>query len=77
MTRPIPRTPRVYLTRPEIATRLGIKRQSLDGLKLPAPDATVGRLPGWLPGTIDRWDAGRPSRQGKASDRYALERIEP
>jgi len=69
MTRPIPRTPRVHLTRPQVAARLNIKRQSLDGLRLPPPDATdeTGRLPMWLPATIDRWDAGRPSRQGKAS----------
>jgi len=63
MTRPHP--PIRYLSRPEVATRIGVQRATIARYRLPPPDAYLGRLPGWLPATIDRWDAGRPSRQGK------------
>jgi len=67
MTRPP--QPIHYLTRPQIAALLGVARQTVDRYHLPPPDSTHGaaKEPGWLPATIDRWDAGRPSRQGKAS----------
>lgn len=29
---------------------------------LPAPDIRLGRIPGWLPQTIDTWDRGRPRK---------------
>jgi predicted DNA-binding transcriptional regulator AlpA len=53
-----------YLSRPEVAERIGVKPDTLNRYKLPLPDAQIGsRLLGWLPETIDRWNAARPSRQ--------------
>ena len=65
MTRPLPHTPRRYLTRPQFAARINVQRRTLDRYRLPPPDATdeTGRLRLWLPATIDRWDAGRPSKR--------------
>ena len=63
MTRPLPHTPRVYLSRPQVAARLGLARGTLNRYRLPPPDAMVGTLPGWLPATIDRWDSQRPSKR--------------
>jgi len=60
-------TPRRYLSRPEVAAHLNVARGTLNRYHLPPPDAFVGALPGWKVETIDRWDAARPSRQGKAS----------
>jgi predicted DNA-binding transcriptional regulator AlpA len=52
-----------YLSRPEVADRLGVKKDTLNRYKLPAPDAQIGtRQVGWLPATIDAWNASRPSR---------------
>ncbi len=31
-------------------------------LQAPEPDAAIGRTRGWLPDTIDRWNASRPGR---------------
>ena len=52
-----------YLSRPEVAERIGVQRDTLNRYRLPEPDAYVGRLPGWLPETVDRWNAERPSRR--------------
>ena len=41
---------------------LGITSGGLLNLKLPEPDATIGRTRGWLPETIDEWNAQRPGR---------------
>jgi predicted DNA-binding transcriptional regulator AlpA len=61
-----PRPPRRYLSRPEIATRLGVSRKTVDGYTLPPPDAITGVLPGWLPGTVDAWDRVRRKRGGES-----------
>lgn len=54
-------TPRRYLSRPEVAARIGVQPDTLNRYKLPVPDAQIGsRLVGWLPETIDEWDANRP-----------------
>ena len=58
MTRPRRR----YLSRPEVAARIGVQRASLRLDTMPAPDAMVGSRPGWLPGTVDAWDAVRRKR---------------
>ncbi|MFT4288184.1 helix-turn-helix transcriptional regulator [Nocardioides sp.] len=55
--------PKRYLSRPEVAERIGVKPDTLNRYKLPEPDAQIGaRLVGWLPETIDRWNRSRPSR---------------
>lgn len=56
--------PKRYLSRPEVAARIGVQPDTLNRYRLPAPDAQIGaRLVGWLPQTIDAWDAQRPSRR--------------
>ena len=51
-----------YLSRPEVAERLGVLRQTVGRYRLPPPDVYVGELPGWAPATIDAWNAARPGR---------------
>lgn len=46
----------------QVAERLGITSGGLLNLKLPEPDAMIGRTRGWLPETIDRWNAKRRGR---------------
>lgn len=54
-----------YLSRPEVAHRIGVKPDTLNRYKLPTPDAQIGaRQIGWLPETIDAWNAARPSKRG-------------
>ena len=52
----------VYLGRAEFAARIGVAVGTLSRYKLPEPDAMIGRVQGWLPETIDAWNAGRPGR---------------
>ena len=54
--------PTEYLSFTEIANRLGVKTGALATYKLPQPDALIGRTRGWLPETIDRWNASLPVR---------------
>ena len=63
-------TPTVrYLSRPEVAERIGVKKDTLNRYKLPLPDAQIGaRQVGWLPATIDAWNAARPSRTRTAEN---------
>ena len=51
-----------YLGVKQVADRLGITPGGLLNLKLPEPDVLIGRTRGWLPETIDRWNAARPGR---------------
>jgi hypothetical protein len=52
-----------YLGRVEVAEYLGLKSvRSLSRVKLPDPDALIGPHRGWLPETIDEWNANRPGR---------------
>ena len=46
----------------QVTERLGITSGGLLNLKLPEPDAMIGRTRGWLPETIDGWNAKRPGR---------------
>lgn len=48
-----------YLSRSELAERIGVAVGTLSRYKLPEPDAKIGTTRGWLPETIDAWNAGR------------------
>jgi predicted DNA-binding transcriptional regulator AlpA len=54
-----------YLSVTEIAERLGITKPALLSLSMPEPDALIGRTRGWLPETIDQWNAQRPGHGGR------------
>jgi hypothetical protein len=54
--------PTRYLSRKDVAERLNVKPATLSRYNLPEPDATIGDVRGWLPHTIDVWDAARPGR---------------
>lgn len=51
-----------YLSFTQLAERIGVKTGALGHYKLPQPDALIGRTRGWLPDTIDQWNANRPGR---------------
>ncbi|WP_029116865.1 helix-turn-helix transcriptional regulator [Mycobacterium sp. URHB0044] len=51
-----------YLSRSELAERIGVKPDTLGRYRLPEPDALIGTTRGWLPKTIDRWNDSRPGR---------------
>lgn len=55
-----------YLNVSEVAERIGVKPDTLKRYKLPEPDALIGRTRGWLPATIDAWNASRPGRGWRA-----------
>ena len=56
----------LYLSRSEVADRIGVKVGTLSRYRLPEPDVIVGSGDrptfGWLPETIDTWNANRPGR---------------
>jgi hypothetical protein len=51
-----------YLSRTEVAQRIGVTPGALSRYKLPPADAVIGTVRGWLPETIDTWQARRPGR---------------
>lgn len=51
-----------YLSRTQVANRIGVRAATLSRYKLPPPDATIGTARGWLPETIDHWQQQRPGR---------------
>ncbi|WP_072814259.1 hypothetical protein [Rhodococcus zopfii] len=52
-----------FLSRKQFAERIGLKDAgALGKYKLPEPDAWVGDVRGWLPETVDEWQANRPGR---------------
>lgn len=61
---------RRYLALSDVADHLGLSINTVRGYSekgmLPEPDALTGMGPravrGWLPETIDRWQANRPGR---------------
>jgi len=48
-----------YLSATEVATLLGVQRNSLGRYKLPEPDALIGGTRGWRKDTIETWNANR------------------
>lgn len=54
-----------FLSLKEVGERLGVKNPAAKGYNLPEPDALIGATRGWLPETIDRWNAARPGRGGR------------
>ncbi|MGX1773524.1 hypothetical protein ACWIGW_15535 [Nocardia brasiliensis] len=66
----------IFLSRGQVAERLGVQQGALSNYKLPEPDAIIGPLNadgtvprgttrGWLPETIDEWNARRPGHGGR------------
>ena len=52
-----------FLGRTDVAHYLGLRSlRSLSGVELPPHDAEIGPKKGWLPATIDVWQATRPGR---------------
>jgi predicted DNA-binding transcriptional regulator AlpA len=49
-----------YLSLKEVGERLHVKNAA--AYRLPEPDALIGTTRGWLPETIDQWNARRPGR---------------
>lgn len=49
-----------FLSRTELAERIGVKPDTLGRYKLPEPDAMIGSTRGWTAETIDAWHAARP-----------------
>lgn len=53
-----------YLSLQDVANHLGVSRNTVAKLRLPAPDVRVGSGPnaprGWAVATIDAWNARRP-----------------
>jgi hypothetical protein len=55
-----------YLSRAEVAERIGVKPDTLGRYRLPEPDAVIGQTRGWLLATVDAWNAARPSKMDNA-----------
>lgn len=51
-----------YLSLKEVGERIGTSNPAARGYHLPEPDALIGTTRGWLPETIDAWNAARPGR---------------
>lgn len=49
-----------YLGIKQVSERLGVANAA--SYDLPEPDVAIGRTRGWLPETIDQWNAQRPGR---------------
>lgn len=49
-----------YLGVKQVAEYLGVANAAV--YDLPEPDVRIGRTRGWLPSTIDEWNASRPGR---------------
>lgn len=52
----------IYLSRTQVAERIGVSPGALSRYKLPEPDVMIGNVRGWLPATIDQWNEARPGR---------------
>ena len=49
-----------YLSASELAERIGVSPNTIKRYVLPEPDAVIGKVRGWLPETVDAWNAARP-----------------
>ena len=58
-----------YLSLKEVGERIGTSNPAARGYHLPEPDALIGTTRGWLPETIDAWNAGgRPRKNRNQAD---------
>lgn len=62
-----------YLSRSQLAERIGVKPDTLNRYQLPSPDAIIGagtaaERPGWLEATVDAWNASRPGQGRRRGD---------
>ena len=57
-----------YLSLKEVGERIGTSNPAARGYHLPGPDALIGTTRGWLPETIDAWNAARPGRSSDAGN---------
>jgi predicted DNA-binding transcriptional regulator AlpA len=57
------------LDRAAVAARLGVHPDSITRYRnrggFPDPDVRLGRSDGWLPETVDTWQANRPGKTGR------------
>lgn len=60
-----------YLDRVSFAERIGVKPATLNRYRMPAPDAILGEKRGWLPKTVDAWNARRPGRGATTEDDWS------
>jgi transcriptional regulator with XRE-family HTH domain len=70
----------IYLSRKQVAERIGVTPGALSRYNLPDPDVTVGTNPGvrgWLPATIDAWQAARPGRGARTDLHGATQPVAP
>lgn len=51
-----------FLSRSELAERIGVKPDTLSRYKLPEPDAMIGTTRGWTVETVDAWNTARPGK---------------
>lgn len=67
----------VYLFRTELAERIGVKVPTLSRYTLPEPDVVIGAsgrgTMGWLPETVDQWNAARPGSPGRGGSTRAAD----
>lgn len=55
-----------FLSSSEFAARIGVAPATLKSYShLPEADALTGTVRGWLPDTVDAWQAGRPGHGGR------------
>lgn len=60
-----------FLSRTEVAERIGVLNGTLSRYKLPEPDAMIGTTRGWTPETIDAWNSSRPGKGAGAGRKRA------
>lgn len=61
-----------YLTSSEFAERIGVSPNTLKRYDLPPVDAHLGNRRGWLPQTVDDWNARRPGRGARNAGKWHL-----